>query len=643
MTSGKPELQTTVINSITVDSYLRSWETDSNLGRSTIKSMYILLTKNVDTVLTTDKTLNGKAVTVQRGIITTTEQYIFRGEVVNVFPDGGILRVLLADKLYETTKKTVTKSWDINIDSEAGKISEIFLTLINDYTTLTADATTVQDSGTIFTIKKFTMRAATVFNGLERLAELLGWQFYYDPDDDKVYFEPKGYTNQSTTFETGVNVLVIPKWEYDSSELYNVIEVRGAQQEVETTESGRIGTTSGYTTSSITLINNPISVKLFLDASDPPTTLKTGGVSGSTSSYDYSVDTNNKLIEANPSFTDTHYAEIRYSYMLPIPVIVSDPVSILQYSPDPNNPAPKKKVIHKEDILEVADAELYAAQFLADHKDPIEKVKRLFVTNVSDAEIGQSVLVIDNFNGITGYYIITRLKKSYPYRADEVTIVSNIIEEENYDVEIEARIKRLEERNASEDDLLLHVISLGSNITFENRYNKLEKRDIAGTETLIWGHFTFGIWGTGKWNDDASLGSYTTSQMIQGSNIYKEFFYDTDFDGSGTATWDTGNKELSFTAGQTRTTDEISKGTKHTYFKVELGAVTGSILTEIAGGGGSTWETVTLNTRTLFGTSSTAGVKLRFTENGASTAKIENTYNADGSYNEPGIKVTLEQ
>ncbi|KKM97742.1 hypothetical protein LCGC14_1165060, partial [marine sediment metagenome] len=266
MTSGKPELQTTVINSITVDSYLRSWETDSNLGRSTIKSMYILLTKNVDTVLTTDKTLNGKAVTVQRGIITTTEQYIFRGEVVNVFPDGGILRVLLADKLYETTKKTVTKSWDINIDSEAGKISEIFLTLINDYTTLTADATTVQDSGTIFTIKKFTMRAATVFNGLERLAELLGWQFYYDPDDDKVYFEPKGYTNSGITLTVGTNVVRVPKWQYDSTQLFNIVKLYGSEYEVETTESGQVGVTSGWTTSEVPLTYTPVSVKIFADA-----------------------------------------------------------------------------------------------------------------------------------------------------------------------------------------------------------------------------------------------------------------------------------------------------------------------------------------------------------------------------------------
>ena len=68
MTSGKPELQKTVINSITVDSFLRKWETDSSLGASTIKSIKVELTKNVDSILTIDATLNGKAVTVQRGV-----------------------------------------------------------------------------------------------------------------------------------------------------------------------------------------------------------------------------------------------------------------------------------------------------------------------------------------------------------------------------------------------------------------------------------------------------------------------------------------------------------------------------------------------------------------------------------------------
>ncbi|KKL68564.1 hypothetical protein LCGC14_2123770, partial [marine sediment metagenome] len=41
-------------------------------------------------------------------------------------------------------------------------------------------------------------------------------------------------------------------------------------------------------------------------------------------------------------------AEIRYSYMLPVPVIVKDAVSINDYGE-------KKKVIHKEEILEVSD------------------------------------------------------------------------------------------------------------------------------------------------------------------------------------------------------------------------------------------------------------------------------------------------
>lgn len=643
MAVGKPQLQTTSINSISVNSFLRGWDTDSKLGGSTIKSIKIELTKNVDSVLTVDETLNGKAVTVQRGIASATEEYVFQGEVVKVLPEGGALRVIVMDKLYETTKQTVTKSWDINIDTEAGKISEIFLSLINDHTTLTADGTTVQDSGTVFTIKKFVMRAATVFDGLERLANLLGWQFFYNPDTDKVYFEPKGYTSQATTFETGVNITIQPIWEYDADELFNVVEVRGAFQEVETTESGQIGTTSGYTTSSITLTNKPISTKLFLDAADPPTTLKIGGKEGSTSTYDYTVDNENKQLLPFTTFTDTHFAEARYSYLLPVPVVIDDAVSILKYSPDPNNPTPKKKVIHKEDILEVSDAELYAAQYLADHKDPISKVNKLLITDVSDVDIGQSVPVVDNFNGISGNYIITRIKKSYPYRSDEVSIVSNIIEEENYDIEVEKRIKRLEEKNASEDDLLLHVISLGSNIAFENRYNKLEKRDISGTETLIFGHFAFGIWGTGKWNNDASLGSYSISQMIQGNNVYKEFFYDTDFDGTGTATWNTGTKELTFTSGQNRITDLISKGTAHTYFTVELGALTGSTLVEITGDGGSNWQTVTLNARTIFNVATVAGVKLRITENAASTAAIANTYKADGSYDAPGIKVILEQ
>jgi hypothetical protein len=111
----------------------------------------------------------------------------------------------------------------------------------------------------------------------------------------------------------------------------------------------------------------------------------------------------------------------------------------------------------------------------------------------------------------------------------------------------------------------------------------------------------------------------------------------------GTATWNTSTKALEFTSGQTMTTDYITKNINYNYFTLQVGSQTGSLLYEITNDNGSTWQTVTLNTRTAFTTSSNLGVKLRVTENNSSTANITNTYDSFGNYVKPGLYLKLEE
>jgi len=677
MATGKPELTLVNINSIDVGAYLQSWSSNTNNDNSTIKMVNVVLAKGVQSVLTIDETLNGKTVTIQRGVSTATEKYIFQGEVVSVSPSGGLLVITCMDKMYSTMQRIVTKSFDKDIDTEAGKYSEIFKTLINDFTDLTADGTSIQDSGTTNVITKFICRSVSVFDRLKVLADTIGWQFYYDSDTNKVYFEPEGYSSQVTVIVDSTNMSKSPKWIYDASELYNQIELRGAQQEVETTESGRIGTTGGYTTTSIILTETPTSTKVYADSAATPTTLRTGGISSSTATYDYSVDKEQKTINWSNTYTPgaSDYVIIDYSYNLPVPVVVNDSPSQVTYGI-------KKKVLHKYDIVNVSDAENYASQFILEHKNPIIK-STIPVQDVSDLEVGQKVTIQDNFNSIDAEFVIVRVKKEFPYRNDEIEVVSTIIDIDMFNWEINQRVKRLEEQNASDTDLLVHVLSADREFEFERRYVKLLKTTLGGdvgvyghptfgiygtsfygASKAVWGSTSFGIWGTMIWGSGGTsfilghttygvLGTSTlgvggsvetTAALTQGDNTYKEYLYDEDFYrvSTATATWTTATKTISFTSGQYILTEAISKGPTHNYFTLNLGTTTGTLLVEITADNGVTWQTVTLNTRTLFSTPGVE-VKIRITENASTTASITPTANTYGVLTYPAIYCKLEE
>jgi hypothetical protein len=649
MTEGKPELTTVSIDGITVDDFLIKWEKQSTMGSSPIKVMKIRISRAAASILDFDGDLSGSSVIVQRGVAVATEQYVFRGEIINVIPDGGNFVINAADRLYEATKKTVTKSYDIDIDPEAGVISEIALDLITTYTSLNADSSTFQDSGSVLTLNKFICRAATVFDRVSTLAEALGWRVYYNPEDDKVYFEPNGYTSQSTNIQDGENLIRTPEWNYDSSKLYNEIVVRGAWQEVETTESGQIGVTSGYTTDSVQLTYKPISTKVYVAASSPPTTLKKGGILNSTGTFDYEVDPEEKKIVWSDSFTPggSDYVTINYSYPLPVPVIVKDEASIQNYS---INGESKKIEVFRYDIINVSDAEVFANHYLEQHKDPILKTT-LAVTNIEDLEVGQKVHVTDSFNDIDQDFYIESIKTQYPYRADELNVADKIFDDDLFSVK--KRVKRLEESNLNDSELLVHVFGNNSVNSFENRYISIEK--------TVYGSPVFGEDGL---DFPIDFGADTTipTLMMPGNNHFKEFIYDDEFYDSGDSSgveWES-NRQYIYING-TLYTENIAYGNNYVYFTVNVNFTDEVGTVEISGDGGTTYQSVTLGSKTPFTSYDRSGVKLKITGTddtptfGTPPAGIgfpitfdnlhliENEYNVDGSYKNPGIQVKLEQ
>ena len=580
---SNPTLQKCVMNSIDISSYIINWTNNRESSKITGEAT-ILVSHNILNVLTISQTSSsGWDVTIQRGSATTTDKYVFRGEVISVKVIGTSFEFVCFGKYYEAVREEVTKSYDINIDAQAGKPSEIYKDLINEKTTtLVCDDTTVQDSGSILLLKKFVCNHNDVFERVDALAKAINWQHYYDPDEDKTFFEPLGFISESQVLTVGEEVVEVPVWEYDKTSLINELTVKGAEQEVQ--KSLFFDGTAADAQIAV-LDKTPTSMKVYVGAgvfdptgagtkpSDNEANLRIGGKEGSTSGtydYEYDDDSNIKTVyfydsskEAQPSLTPaagTKNIEVQFTYKLPAPVVAKRGASIIAYKLH-------KKTHTLSDVKNIADAEIYAQNTLNAYSTPFISTT-LKVANVEDLKPGRQYRVVDSINDIDTYLTILKIKQVYPYKFDEVTVGDKQTRESEWETQTIDRLKRLEELESSSTDLLLHIIDLDREMIYERRYMQLLKRSVAG-ESGIYGSALYGVYGTAKYGSVASttfvlgssvygilgtgeLGSnvstYTIVKILQGDNTYKEFIYDDDFfdTSASTCAFDYTNRRITF-------------------------------------------------------------------------------------------------
>lgn len=638
MTQGNPSLIHVVINGISVDAYIVSSEITPYFSKATTKKLMLILQKAVNSIITVDSTLSYASITVQRGVLSATEKYVFRGYITNVETSGGLYIITAWNKLFSLNKKTITTSFDINIDSEAGVVSEIFLTLINDYSDLTATSATVQDSGTVNVLTKFKCDATTVFDRCQELAEAINWQFYYNDEDDLVYFEPIGFPSQSTTLESGVNILENPKWIVKSDEIINQVEMRGSVQLVETTVNGRIGTTTGYTSAYVQLDFVPDSVKVYADAVNPPTTLRVGGRTSVSTPYDYTVDKELKRIVWNTSTyaPTTDYVIVQYTYPVPAPVIIPDYASQSLYGV-------QSTVIHKNDITNVSDATLYGQQFINDWSTPLVSCNSLKIIDVSDLNAGQTVGIIDTKNNVVGTFVVVGVVLRYPYKYDEIKVINRIVDENGYQWNMQKRVKRLEEQNVADGSVLLHAPTLSRSDRVERRDFVKQSRTV--TDGFILGHTTLGKLGTAELGTPTS--TLSTVYIRQGDNTYREYVTDSDYYDSGASTgitWNTTTNIITIAASGVLYTKVIDLGTINSFATVEFGTVSASTYTiEISSDNKSNWQTLTESVKTSLTNVDDTGTYLRITNTGGVSITIQPYKDSFNEMQQAAINCLLEE
>jgi hypothetical protein len=640
---GDRLLDAVTINAIDVTTKRMKW-TVTKIEGEEISSAILYLSATVDTLVVPTA---GMAVTLKRGVVVGTEQYVFRGEIVTVERQGSSYKLDCYDTLYDAVKKEVTKSYDKNIDASAGQNSEIFKDLINNYTTLTCDATSVTATGTSTPelLTKFVCRHEDVFDKLKELAGLVDYYFYYSPTDNLVYYRPRGTTAASAILTVGTNVSNLPKWKTDATQLLNKVEIQGATQDVETETSGQLNVTTGFVAGNngtVPLSFKPVSVKVYADAATPPTTLRVGGVSGSTTVYDYSVDFENKKLVLSTSngyaWTANHYVKVLVTHSIPIPILIKNQASIDAYGEI-------KKTFNPSQVMTKEDAEQYARRLLDKYKDPFLNTE-LNLVGVYDLEAGQLVRVVDTFNSVAADFLIERVIIEYPQSADTIVVGDAHIQIGDFETDVTKKIQEIEQRLGSESELLTILFDNALTLDFQVRDCTVYAQAIGTQFTLD--HPTNSVADTFTGTLDAGgLGALTTKYVIPGpgSGKWQEFAYDLNYydaSSSSGASGDFGLRTINLGASGYYTTKPIAKGITYRYATLTLGDVTynGNTLTcQVSGNGKSSWTTVTPGIRTALLAPDATGVHVKLTNANGGAPPI--TFTATTPT--PAIQVKLEE
>lgn len=505
---SNPKKTKVILNDTDITDFVLEWNYDVTYTDSYITSVSLLLANSVNNVISTTETdllRKESYIEIYRGV-TTADTILFKGVIAEIKYGKSQINLLCYDKLYITKKRKITYSYDKDIDPSAGVVSEIFKDIITRKTDLVVDTDSVQYSGTVNILNKFICKSESVFDKCKDLAEAIGWIFYYNPETDKVYFEPKGYVNNEYVINSAQNVTNPIIWRVDETSVFNTLELQGAEKEVSTIETGRIGTTPGYTTSEIQLSNEPKIVRVLCDASNPPTTERTIGVRNKDVDFDAYVDENKRQIVWNTSvYTPgaSDYVIVEYTYLKSVPIFATDYDSVDLYDI-------KDKTIFRTDITEVKDAELYALEYINDYKDPVRSAT-VSVVNIPNLYPGQKILVIDDLHNINDVFFITRVTKKYPFTADVVEITSKIQGEENYLFYVSKKLRELDRYNKVDFTSLIHSYPLYNPYIYENEYVSITKN---GTD--IYRAYNYNNYIETFVNTDLKNISETTGMWIDG-------------------------------------------------------------------------------------------------------------------------------
>jgi len=354
------------------------------------------------------------------------------------------------------------------------------------------------DSGSAIVLGQFPCKNADPMDKIKRLAESLDYQCFYRAQTGKVYFQPKGAANNLSTIFVGgsnSNVVEVPKWKFDMTEMANEITVKGANTQVETQEAFD-GTGAQL---SFTLLRSPASAKVTVGG-----TLKEGGGFDADGLVlkDYAIDKDGKkIVFAIAPASGTGNVVVDYTYVIPVPVQDRNDSSVALYG------LSQREFVYT-DITNVADAQARVTNLLAKYSTPfIYSQIKVKGSAIIDLDVGQTIEVVDSINNVTRNTVINRHVIVYPSKYDELYLGDKEWRTAEWGANVEAKIKALQDELIRDGDYTTALRSGGSVVRLRPKYLKVEVRNSSGF--MRWSDVTTSAWGSARWGtSDAEYYTY---------------------------------------------------------------------------------------------------------------------------------------
>lgn len=485
---SEPKLYKHTLNNIDVQNFVvRSRKIDRG---QPVKTAEVILRQEVANVISINDNVIGKSITIQRGEFSPTERFMFRGEVVRYRKNGSVYELFCACKMNQANRLEEDYIYDIDIDPEEGKGSEIAKSLFNKVG-INTTSESVPDTGDVNVFNRFQAKDS-ILKSLTLLAEIYGREIFYSDSENLGYFIEPQSVDSGLTLETGENIVGRVLWSETGEDIINNITVVGGRQVDWATEE------FAGPTDEVTLTVTPIDTEITADS------VKLDRGPDSRDPRDFYVDkTNRKVI-----FTNTQSnISVRYSYSVPIKVRYTDNQSITDtYRVD------RTRVDTK--LQNTDDAEIYGRGVVDDNKDVLNSAP-IRVRKDNTLEVGQKVRIIDNINDIDTELHINSITTYYPYRADEIDVGFEPLDETDKDRKISERLAEIERQTSDSGDISVKLVQEEHTLNF-NAFVLIEKADM-DTDVLYWDSDTQSDWDDYDWGDD-------TEETF--TEVFKEAGYD---------------------------------------------------------------------------------------------------------------------
>ncbi|MFZ5985513.1 MAG: hypothetical protein ACOYWZ_00080 [Bacillota bacterium] len=483
------------IAGVVVTGHVKRGTVHQNAGEA-ITTCELVASKTITDVLTLN---NGQTVIMWRNLngidendIIEPNHRIFKGYIETYVTEGGIITIMCRDQLGLAMRKTYTRIF-LNTEAEAGVLSKIFKTLLTQ-AGLSYDDTTIQDSGTILILNRFRCVNSYIFERLQKLAEILDWQFYYRADTDKVYFEPEGYVTNPNTIGTD-NILQKIKWEYDTKDMINDLTIIGAKQLV-TKNPSEVFTGNG-TQKIWVLAATPENIKVTTG-----TSAKKCGIKGSGVGLDVYVDKQTKTIEFVVAPPNGTQISVGYDYTAPVPIH-----SIRQTSIDTYGKYQKEMTLM--DVINIDDAINRGNKILDKYCEPFKYATiKINMHNLYSLKIGNRIRVDDDVNDVDAVFVVQKYIQNYPMSYDEIQVGEKEKDLSRFIAALSDKTKRIEEEEYRDTELIINLVQ--SLAAFEIKPKQMNITQTAINDSFIIGHTTHGIIGTSMLGDRKTLIGTTT-------------------------------------------------------------------------------------------------------------------------------------